>query len=170
MVLVYRIPREPSSPRIAVWRRLRALGAGQLGDGTVALPEDARTREHLEWVADQVLDAGGTSLLLRAQALSTRDEQSMAHRMAQARAEEYRDLTARALAVADTVSADAGGDGGHRRALARLRNDLRAISRRDYFPPPQRDEAVAALNDLAVALADPQPSSRTPVRTSRGPR
>src|SRR5215207_6471513 len=49
VVLVHRVPREPSTPRIAIWRKLRALGAAQLGDGVVALPEDARTREHLEW-------------------------------------------------------------------------------------------------------------------------
>ncbi len=75
---MYRIPRQPSSPRIAVWRKLRALGAGQLVDGVAALPEDARTREHLEWVADQVLEAGGTSLLLRAQAVARTDGQAIA--------------------------------------------------------------------------------------------
>ena len=31
VVLIYRVPREPSSPRIAIWRRLRSLGVAQLG-------------------------------------------------------------------------------------------------------------------------------------------
>jgi hypothetical protein len=82
VVLVHRVPRAPSTPRIAIWRRLRALGVAQLGDGVVALPEDARTREHLEWVADRVLEAGGTALLLRAQAFARRDEQAIARGMA----------------------------------------------------------------------------------------
>ena len=53
VLLAYRLPREPSTPRIALWRRLRRLGAAQLVDGLVALPHDARTREALEWLADE---------------------------------------------------------------------------------------------------------------------
>jgi hypothetical protein len=62
VLLTYRLPREPSTPRASVWRKLRRLGVAQLADGLVALPEDARTREHLEWIADEVLAAGGTAI------------------------------------------------------------------------------------------------------------
>lgn len=149
VTLVYRVPREPSTPRIAIWRRLRSLGVAQLGDGVVALPQDARTREHLEWVADQVMEAGGTALLLRAQALSRRDERAMAQAMAQARAEEYRNLIERALdaAVVATTASEAN------RALKRLRKELRAIQRRDYFPPPEADAARAVVDQLAETCA-----------------
>lgn len=152
VILIYRVPREPSSPRIAIWRKLRALGVAQLGDGVVALPEDARTREHLEWVADQVIEAGGTALLLRAQTLARKDERTLAHAMAQSRAEEYRDLTNRAAEVAQAGLSLAEAT----RALKRLRKDLRAIQKRDYFPPLERDDAVAAINRRAViGAADP---------------
>ena len=59
VLLAYRLPRVPSTPRSAVWRKLRRLGVAQLGDGLVALPADARTRERLEWVAEEVTDHGG---------------------------------------------------------------------------------------------------------------
>jgi len=39
--LVY-LPRDPSTPRIALWRRLRRPGGVQVADGVVALTE---TRE-----------------------------------------------------------------------------------------------------------------------------
>ena len=43
--LAYRLPREPSAPRLAVWRRLRGLGVAQLLDGLVkALLADASRR------------------------------------------------------------------------------------------------------------------------------
>ena len=67
VLLSYRIPREPSTPRIAVWRRLRRLGAAQIGDGLVALPADARTQEQLEWLAEEIAEADGTSTLWRAE-------------------------------------------------------------------------------------------------------
>lgn len=156
VLLIYRVPREPSTPRIAIWRRFRALGVAQLADGTVALPEDARTREHLEWVADQVLDAGGTALLLRAQAFTVKDERAVAHAMAGARAEEYQEVIASAAQARD-VSDDAE----RRRVVARLRKQLRVIQRRDYFPPPDRDGAVAAVADLARATTAEQPPAST---------
>ena len=149
-VLVHRVPREPSTPRIAIWRRLRALGVAQLGDGVVALPEDARTREHLEWVADRVLEARGTALLLSAQTFTRRDEQTIARGMAAARADEYEQVRAKAE--------EAGPDDGVR-TLRRLRKELRGIQRRDYFPPAQRDHAVTAVTALAARLEHATPAT-----------
>src|SRR6266496_4310557 len=59
VLLAYRLPREPSTPRITLWRQLRRLGVAQIADGVVALPLDARTREQLEWLAEDVVDNGG---------------------------------------------------------------------------------------------------------------
>ena len=158
IVLVYRVPRQPSTPRIAVWRKLRSLGVAQLGDGAVALPEDARSREHLDWVADQVVEVGGTALLLRAQTLARKDERALAQAMAEARAEEYRALATRATEIA----AAGGQPGEGSRTLLRLRKELRSIQRRDYFPPVERDAAVAAVNDLAARLTSKGPLEADP--------
>jgi hypothetical protein len=141
VTLVYRLPREPSSPRVAIWRKLRALGVAQLTDGVVALPEDARTREHLEWVADRVIEAHGSALLLRAQTLSAKDERAMAQALADDRAREYRELSSHAIAALESTE-------GRTAVLKRLRRDLRNIQRRDYFPPPERKAAVDAVNKL----------------------
>ena len=55
VLLAYRVPREPSTPRITVWRKLKRLGVAQVVDGLVALPLDARTKEHLEWLGDEIV-------------------------------------------------------------------------------------------------------------------
>jgi hypothetical protein len=34
--------------------------------------------------------------------------------------------------------------------VARLRRELRRVGSRDYFPPPERDEARAAVERLAA--------------------
>src|SRR3989442_13225578 len=59
VLLAYRLPRDPSTPRSTLWRKLRRLGAAQVLDGFAALPLDARNREQLEWLADEVIEAGG---------------------------------------------------------------------------------------------------------------
>src|SRR6266540_3277638 len=48
VLLAYRLPREPSTPRSTVWRKLKRLGVAQLSDGLVALPADAAGRAAIE--------------------------------------------------------------------------------------------------------------------------
>lgn len=142
VLLSYRLPREPSTPRITVWRKLKRLGVAQLGDGLVALPADARTREHFDWLADEIVDAGGTAGVWLAQPSTLAHEKALATEMADARAEEYRAVLAEAHRAAGT------GESERRRALRRLRGELRRINRRDYFPPPERAVAETAVTAL----------------------
>src|SRR5882762_12023430 len=93
VLLSYRIPREPSTPRIAIWRKLKRLGVAQLGDGLVALPADARTREQIDWIAEEITEADGTASVWLAQPASLTQERELATAMATARAEEYRKVT-----------------------------------------------------------------------------
>ena len=79
MLLSYRLPREPSTPRIALWRRLRKLGAVQLGDGVAALPLDDRSREHMDWLAADVEEARGEAIVWIADP-STKAEEKLLRR------------------------------------------------------------------------------------------
>ena len=149
MLLAYRLPREPSTPRIALWRRLRRLGSVQLLDGLVALPLDATTREQLEWVAEDVTEGGGEATLWIARPSTVSEERALAARMRAAIAADYGAVVEAARAAAATDSA------ARRRTLRRLRSSLRAIEARDYFPPPERDEARAEVARLAQLVEVP---------------
>jgi hypothetical protein len=144
--LLYRLPRDPSTPRIALWRDLRRLGVVQLGDGIVALPLDARTKEQLEWLAEEVVESDGEASIWIAEAGAAAQERALATRMAEAVADEYRAVRMAALA------ASAMPVSGRRRTLRRLRRELRAIRARDYFPPPEGAEARRAVEALAEAM------------------
>ncbi len=150
VLLAYRVPREPSTPRIAIWRRLKRLGVAQVGDGLVALPADARTQEHLEWVAQDVVEAGGTSSLWRARLTSRSQERDLVATMRAGRAAEYDALIGRLAAARATA------DQTSLRSLRSLRRELREIQRRDFFPPPERDRARTELKAFADALATGQ--------------
>jgi hypothetical protein len=144
VLLAYRLPREPSTPRIAVWRKLKRLGVAQLSDGLVALPLDARNREQLEWIADEVVEASGEAAVWLAEPASLTQERTLVEGMAAARAAEYRKVSAAADAARGAEATE------RRRTLARLRRELRRIGRRDYFPPPERAQAQSALAALAA--------------------
>ncbi|WP_433453603.1 Chromate resistance protein ChrB [Streptomyces sp. CA-142005] len=141
VLLSYRIPREPSTPRIALWRKLKRLGVAQISDGLVALPSDARTREQLEWIADEAIEAGGTASIWIARPATHAQERELATTMAAARAAEYQ-------AVIDQAT-QATGTAGAAPVVRRLRAELRRIDRRDFFPPLERDRAHAAVQALA---------------------
>jgi len=149
VLLAYRLPREPSTPRSALWRKLRRLGAAQVLDGLAALPLDARNREQLEWLADEVVEAGGEATIWVAELGSAAQERELAARMAEAAAADYRAL------VADAEAAGEERPGSRRRTLARLRRELRRIRARDYFPPPERERAQQAVEELAALVEEP---------------
>lgn len=148
MLLSYRMPREPSRPRIAVWRKLERLGVARLGDGLVALPADARTREQIDWIADEIGEGGGSAGVWLATSASAGQEQQVATGMRAARAEEYRTVLDEALA------ARVGTDAERTRAVRRLRAELHRIGRRDFFPPPERDAARSAVRALTDAVEE----------------
>jgi hypothetical protein len=149
VLLAYRLPREPSTPRSALWRKLRRLGTAQVLDGLAALPLDARNRERLEWLADEVVEAGGEATIWVGELGSAAQERELASRMADAVADEYRLLIEQAAAARDQAP------GQRRRTLGRLRRELRRIRARDYFPPPERELALRALDELVALVEEP---------------
>jgi len=140
-LLAYRLPREPSTPRIAVWRKLRRLGAVQLVDGLVALPATARNREQLDWIADEVTDADGEAWTWTAVPGSKDQQKLLAGRMRAAAADEYE-------AVLEEAEQLAANGPPPRRAVDRLRRELRRIEDRDHFQPDVRDRAQRAVHAL----------------------
>jgi len=149
VLLAYRLPRDPSTPRSALWRKLRRLGAVQVLDGLAALPLDARNREQLEWLADEVIEAGGEATIWVGELSSAAQERELATRMAEAVAAEYRAL------IDDATAARAERSGPRRRTLGRLRRELRRIRARDHFPPAERELAQQAVEELAVLVEEP---------------
>src|SRR5512138_3644564 len=96
VLLSYRLPREPSTPRITVWRQLERLGVARLGDGLVGLPADARTREAVDWLAAEIRQAGGIATVWLGAPASTADEEVIVDGLRAARASEYEAVAKRA--------------------------------------------------------------------------
>jgi len=148
VLLAYRLPREPSTPRIAVWRKLKRLGVAQLLDGLVALPLDSRNREQLEWLSEEVLEAGGEASIWLADPAGAAQEREIARALAGSIAAQY------ATVIEDARAAARQSLARRRRTLARLRRELSRIRRRDYFPPPEREEAHRAVEALAEGIEE----------------
>ena len=149
MLLVYRIPREPSRHRVAVWRKLKELGALYVQDGVAALPEEAITREQLEWLQLRVREAGGEATLWEARPGTVAEEAELVGTFRSSREEAYRAIIAEAERL--RRKAQMGGVDPSEQ-LGKLEREFRAERRRDYFRSPLRGEAAASLKAVREAV------------------
>src|ERR687894_1358812 len=150
IILVYQLPREPSRHRVAVWRKLRDLGALYIQDGVAALPEDAVTREQLEWLQLRVREAGGEATLWEARPGTLAEEAKLVATFRASREEAYRTIVAGAERL--RRKAEMGGGAALAEQLGKLEREFRAERRRDYFRSPLRAEAAAALKAARLAV------------------
>ena len=70
LLLIYRVPPEPTRLRSTVWRRIKALGAIYLQNSVAALPASPANERSLRKLRREILDMSGTAILLSAAALA----------------------------------------------------------------------------------------------------
>ena len=131
VLLVYSLPREPSAPRVAVWRKLKKLGAVHAQDAVWTLPASATTRERFRWLVQEIREAGGEAQVwIAREELPGQDERLVAAFIEQAE-RGYQEI----LHALD--------DPAHSRVdLARAYTQVRAV---DYFHAPSGDLVRARL-------------------------
>lgn len=114
-----------------------------LGDGLVALPASARTIEHLEWLAAGIEEQGGAASVWLARPTAGATADRLADQARAGTEAEYRAV------MRDAAGAAIAGGLDARRAVRRLRSELRRIGLRDFFGAPSGMPARAAVDALA---------------------
>ena len=75
LLFLYKVPHEPSSYRVYVWRKLKRIGALLLHDSAWALPMSSRSLAQFQELATEIAKLGGDSLLWEARlAVGIQDE------------------------------------------------------------------------------------------------
>ncbi|MGH9065397.1 MAG: Chromate resistance protein ChrB [Acidimicrobiales bacterium] len=158
LVLVYRVPSEPTRLRAAVWRRLKALGAVYLQSSVAALPASPGAERALRTLRNEIIEhMGGHGLLLSGVALA--GEPDMVGATNEARNDEYEEIVDRCrdfLAGIDKEIAESHFTYGELEEndedLAKLRGWFDKVLARDALGAAGAKEAEAALGDCARAL------------------
>ena len=130
-MLVYAIPREPSAGRVAVWRKLKRLGALLLHDAVWVLPLTARTAEELRWLASEIRERGGEALLWEGSPCLDGQDAALERQFLEQVDRAYAEI----LAGLELPEPDLG-------ALSRRYQQVRA---QDYFTSPLGTRGRAAL-------------------------
>ena len=119
LLLVYRIPREPTAGRVFIWRKLKQLGAIALQDAIWVLPQTSRTQEQFQWLAAEITELKGESMLWEAEQIYATDSESLRQQFMEPVEAEYRAILA-ALRKKD-------------RDFAALSKQFQEAHSRDYF-------------------------------------
>jgi hypothetical protein len=90
LLLIYRVPSEPSRLRATVWRRIKSLGAIYLQSSAAALPASTAAERALRKLRSEILDMSGTAVLLSCSVLA--GEQEIRSAFQAARDDEYEEI------------------------------------------------------------------------------
>ena len=92
LLLLFSLPTNRNTERVAVWRRLKKLGAVQIKTSTYLLPDEPAQYEKFQWLAQQIRDYGGDSTLVRAQEIEGLTKEKVIVMFNDARAKDYAEL------------------------------------------------------------------------------
>lgn len=119
LLLIYKIPREPTAGRVFVWRKLKQLGAIAVQDAAWVLPQTSRTLEQLQWLVAEIKELSGDAVLWEAEQISAIDAEALRQQFQEQVESEYREILA-ALKRSD-------------RDLSGLSKRFQAALARDFF-------------------------------------
>jgi hypothetical protein len=74
LLLVYRIPTEPTRLRAGVWRKLKGLGAIYIQNSAAALPASPHSERALRALRAEITEMGGTATLFNAATLAGQEQ------------------------------------------------------------------------------------------------
>jgi len=94
LVLVVRVPAEPSRHRVAVWRELRKSGAVSLAQGAWAVPDVPGFAAGISRVGELATRGGGELVVLRASGRGERDAAWLESSFTELRQQEWAEFVA----------------------------------------------------------------------------
>jgi hypothetical protein len=157
LLLVYRVPPEPSRLRAAVWRRLKSLGAIYLQNSAAALPASPAAERALRKLRSEIVAMPGSAALLSCQVLAGRPEVHDAFQAA--RNDEYEEIVDRCQDFLAQVKKEHAASHftyaeleENEVDLVKLRNWLAKVRDRDVFGADGRHAAEKAIEECEQAL------------------
>ncbi|MFB7336780.1 Chromate resistance protein ChrB [Streptomyces adustus] len=161
LVLVVRLPAEPSRHRVAVWRELRKAGALSLGQGVWAVPDVPAFADGMERAVRLTNAAGGQAMTLQATGRAPEDAAGFEAMFTAARSADWAEFLAdcgkfeqeiaKEIRIAKFTLAELEEE---EQSLERLRRRHRDLTARDVFGAPEAPRAAERLKGCVAVCED----------------
>ena len=119
LLLHYKLPAQPSAPRVFVWRKLKRLGAILANDVVWILPDTSRAAEQFQWLMAEIREMDGEAYLWRSSPVLGEQEENLVAQFTEQAEQAYSAL----LKKLDKKKPN----------LAILSREYQQISSQDYF-------------------------------------
>lgn len=152
LLLTYKVPPEPAAKRIALWRRLKGMGAVYLQNGVCLLPKTDDHVRRLKMIENDILEMAGESVILETVALDRAQEERVVQRFRADRDDQYREFLGRCadfeaeiakeIAINKFTYAELEEEDTD---LKKLQGWLDKIRKLDFYDAPLAEEAATRL-------------------------
>lgn len=166
LLLLAQLPSTPSSARVALWRRLRAVGATTMVNSAWLLPDTVPHAELFAQLREDVIRHHGTGFVLNVPSMQPEVSETIVQRFRADRAREYDEFAERCAALLDEIDKETKAEKYTFAEMEEGEQDLEKLARwltgihaRDFFPDEHRQQAAtlmarcrSALNGFAQAV------------------
>lgn len=161
LLFTYKVPPEPAARRMAVWRKLKAMGAVYLQNGVCLLPKADDHIRRMKMLENDIADAKGECVILETVALDPAQEEKVVARFKADRDDAYaefidkcddferevaKEVEAEHFTYAELEENDVD--------LKKLQGWLAKISKLDFYGAARAEEAAARLGGCEEILDD----------------
>ena len=156
-VLTYSLPTQSrSSPRVAIWRRLRRLGALTVAGGVQVLPDREECLEAFQWLAQEIRKAKGEAQVMRVERFEGLTDQQLADLFCAARTADYREIGTQAAKLKGRLKKASSKDASRaHNELVKLRRRYADVARVDYFECSEGRRVASRLSAVEQLLSPP---------------
>lgn len=161
LLLTYKVPPEPAAKRVALWRRLKAMGAIYLQNGVCLLPKTDDHVRRLKMLEKAIAEMNGEAVILETVALDRGQEDKVVARFKADRDDQYREFLGRCadfekeiakeIAIRKFTYAELEEEDTD---LRKLQDWLEKIKRLDFYGATLAEEASERLRRCEVLLDD----------------
>jgi len=157
LLLVYRVPAEPTRLRATVWRRLKSLGAVYLQNSAAALPARDGAERALRRLRREILEMEGSAVLLSCSAVA--GGQDVVALFEAARDSEYEEILDKCVDFHAGLEKEYAANHftygeleENEVELVKLRAWYEKVRARDVYGAPKRSDTGQALDACGEAL------------------
>jgi hypothetical protein len=174
LLLTYKVPADPPKGRVALWRKIKGMGAVYLQNGVCLLPKTDDHLRRLKMLENDVAELHGEAIILETIGLDRAQEDKVVARFKADRDEAYVEFIDKCADFETEIAKETTNEHftyaeleENDVDLKKLQGWLEKIHKLDFYKAPRGDEAAerlkgceALLDDYAKRVFDAQDENR----------
>ncbi|MBB3181214.1 Chromate resistance protein ChrB [Variovorax sp. Sphag1AA] len=178
LLLTYKVPSEPSKVRVAIWRRIRSLGAVYIQNSICVLPASTEHQRQFRMVQSEIERGGGEAVIFETLALDAKQEARVVAYFKHDREQDYEEFLDKCADYKKEVAKEVDADHytfaelkENDEDLKKLKNWLERIKTLDFYGAPAREtaekqlaECEALLDAYAAEVFEREQNSKAPLK------